>query len=156
MTDNTKYTRKAACRILAQGHPGFDRNTESDHASNGGFRPNEFAGQHLYGTNELVALDYQLCLRREGWPVKLAGALAQRLYEALSMHPSADRIGLVTLDNGNRFAIPDVLITDYLLNGYSSGALVREVLAIDTRNLRLRVERMAQSAGLIVGEADEE
>ena len=154
MTYQIKYTRKAACGIMAQEHTSFDRAAESDQASNGGFRPEPYAGQHRYGINELVALDYQLCLRREGVPVRLAGSLAARLHTAISQHPAADRLALVTLANGNRFAAPADSVD--LATGYSSGAPVREALVIDARNLRARIADMIERAALIVGEADDE
>jgi len=153
MTDNIKYTRKTACNILAQEHTAFDRAAESDQAAHGGFRPEPFAGQHRYGVNELAALDYQLCLRREGWPVKLAGALATRLHTAMLQHPAADRLALVTLANGNRFAMPAESVN--LSTGYSSGAPVREALVIDVRNLRERIKDMIERAALIVGGSDD-
>ncbi len=153
MTNTLKYTRKAACHIIAQAHPGFDRSTESDLASAGGFRPPLFVGQAQYGVAELIALDDQLIHRAEGWPVRLAGKFAARLHRAMAAHPDADRLSLVTLENGNRFAVPSDSID--LSSGYSSGAPVREALIVDVRNLRARIERMIDAAAQIVGEPDE-
>lgn len=147
-----KCDRKYACNIVAQRHPGFDRQAESDMACKGGFRPAEYAGQHRYGVNELVALDYQMLKRAEGWPVKLAGEAATRLYNAMVQYPEADRLALVTLDNAKRFAMPAEAID--LSTGYSSGAAVREALVIDARNLRHRIAGMIESAGLAPGDGD--
>lgn len=154
MTVFEKCDRKNACNIIARRHPGFDRQAESDMACKGGFRPAEYAGQHRYGINELVALDYQMVKRAEGYPIKLAGEAATWLYNAMVQHPEADRLALVSLDNGNRFAIPAAAID--LSTGYSSGAAVREALVIDARNLRARIGDMIERAALVVGEADDE
>lgn len=145
-----KCDRRDACIIVAQRHPGFDRQAESDMACKGGFRPAEYAGQHRYGISELVALDYQMVKRADGHPIKLAGEAATRLYSAMLQYPDADRLALVTLDNGNRFAMPTDAID--LSTGYSSGAAVREALVIDVRNLRQRIADMIESAGLARGE----
>lgn len=148
-----KFTRHPACSIIAQAHPTFDRKAESDLFANGGFRPPEIAGQYMYGAPELVALDYQLTLRGEGFPVKLAGASAERLYRAIAAHPDAELIALVTLTNGNRFALPADKID--LTSGYSSGAPVREAVIVDVRNLRSRIADMIEAARQIVGVFDE-
>lgn len=153
MTNTLKYTRQAACHIIAQAHPGFDRQAESDLASAGGFRPPLFVGQVQYGVDELVVLDMQQSLRAERWPVRLAGGFAARLHRAITAHPEADRLALVTLGNGNRFAVPADSID--LSSGYSSGAHVREALIVDVRNLRARISRMIDAAAQIVGDHDE-
>lgn len=153
MTKTLKYTRQAACHIIAQAHPGFDRQAESDLASAGGFRPPLFVGQVQYGVTELVVLAMQQDRRADGWPVRLAGEFAARLHRAMTAHPEADRLALVTLENGNRFAVPADSID--LTSGYSSGAPVREALIVDVRNLRARIERMIDAAAQIVGEPNE-
>lgn len=150
---NTQYTRKAGCAIIQVAHPCFDRSTESDQARNGGFRPEPVANQLLYGMPELVALDRQQTRIAEGWPMKLAGEEAQRLYRALLAHPDADRLALVTMENGNRFAVPANQID--LASGCTSGSAVREALIVDARNLRARIARLIEQAGKIVGEFDE-
>lgn len=153
MTDYIKYTRAEACRIMAQGHSKIDRQAESDMASHGGFRPEPFAGQVLYGEAELIALDRQLTRREEGFSVRVAGEEAARLHRAITAHPAADRLALVTLMNGNRFALPADQVD--LASGYSSGVPVREALVIDARNLRARIADMIEAAGRIVGEPDD-
>lgn len=153
MNTEIKYTRKEACKIMAQGHDDFDRQAESDMTGAGGFRPEPYAGQVLYGMTELIALDRQLTLREEGYSVRLAGEHASRVHRALTAYPDADRLALVTLDNGNRFALPAEQVD--LASGYSSGLAVREALLVDVRNLRARIERMIEAAGRIVGEPDD-
>ena len=152
MNIDTKYTRKAACVIIQGAHPTFDRSTESDQARHGGFRPEPFANQFLYGVPELGALDRQQARISEGWPMRLAGEEAQRLYSAMIEHPQAERLALVTLENGFRFAIPADQID--LASGYNSGSAVREALIVDTRNLRARIARLIEEASKIVGEFD--
>lgn len=154
MKNSIKYTRVTACAIAAQSHPGFDRQKESDHFANGGFRPEPTAGPPVYGVDELGPLDYQLTLRETGFPIKLAGAYASRLHRAITAHPDADRLALVTMENGNRFAVPAENID--LSSGYSSGGAVRETLIVDVRNLRARVARMIEAAAQIVGDPDGE
>lgn len=153
MKTDTKYTRKAGCVIVQGAHPTFDRSTESDQARHGGFRPEPVANQFLYGVPELVALDRQQTRIAEGWPMKLAGEEAHRLYSAMIEHPQAERLALVTLENGFRFALPADQID--LASGYSSGAPVREALTVDARNLRARIVRLIEEARSIVGEFDE-
>lgn len=154
MNTNIKRTRKETCKVLAQGHPGFDRQAESDMTAHGGYRPQPYAGQVLYGISELIALDWFLTLRGEGYPVRLAGDQARRLHDALTAHPEADRLALVTLDNGRRFALPADDID--LSSGHSSGMMVREALLIDLRNRRERLARMIDAASQIVGGEDED
>lgn len=154
MQNHQKYNRKRAVHIVSQEHPAFDRSIESDQARNGGFRPAEFAGQHLYGLNELVAIERQQTLIAEGFTVRHAGEKASQLYRAMTAHPDADRIALVTLTNGNRFALPADNID--LTSGYSSGAPVREAVIVDVRNLRSRIADMIDAARQIVGVFDEE
>lgn len=148
-----KLTRILACSTISLAHPNFDRKAESDLASNGGFRPESFAGQYLYGMPELIALDRQLTLREQGYPIKLAGEEATRLHRAITAHPDADQIALVTLMNGNRFALPADEID--LSSGFSSGLAVREALIVDLRNLRERIARLIEQSAQIVGEFDE-
>lgn len=153
MTDERKFDRKAACLIMAQAHQDFDRQAESDMTAAGGYRPVPFAGQPMYGEAELIALDAFLTKRNEGYPVRLAGDFARRFHAALTAHPQADRLALVTLENTKRFAV-DADQLD-LTTGYSSGSPVREALVVDARNLRARIAGMIDAAGLIVGERDE-
>lgn len=153
MSHNKKFTRKFATYIVGQEHPGFDRSTEGDQARHGGFRPAEFAGQVYYRVDELVALDRQQTLIAEGCTVRHAGEQASRLYSAMAAHPDADRLALVTLANGNRFALPADQFDGS--TGFSSGVPIREVLVIDVRNLRERIVGMIDAAGMIVGADDE-
>lgn len=154
MKTDIKRTRREACKVLAQGHEFFDRQAESDMAAHGGFRPEPYAGQTLYGMADLIALDRQLSLREEGFPVRLAGDHARRLHNAMTAHPEAERLALVTLDNGFRFALPADEVD--LASGYTSDALIREAVLIDVRNLRERIGRMIEAASQIVGEPDDE
>jgi hypothetical protein len=61
-------------------------------------------------------------------------------------------VTLVTLENGNRFALPAEKLD--LSSGYNSGGLVREALTLDVRNLRARIERLIEADSMLVGEAD--
>lgn len=154
MKTNIKRTRKETCKVMTQEHEGFDRQAESDMAAHGGYRPEPYAGQVLYGINELIALDWFLTLRGEGYPVRLAGDHARRLHDALTAQPEADRLALVTLDNGRRFALPADDID--LSSGHSSGMMVREALLIDVCNRHSRIARMIDAASQIVGALDDE
>lgn len=152
MTHETTYTRKFACSSIGLDFPQFDRAAECAQARNGGFRPEPFAKQLLYGVAELAALyRQQVRIANDGWTMKLAGEEAQRLHRAMTAHPEADRIALVTLENSNRFAANADQLD--LASGYSSGAAVRETLVIDVRNLRARIASIIEAAVRIVGEA---
>jgi hypothetical protein len=148
----TQFYRKAACNIIRQTYPKFDRQAESDQASAGGFRPEPIAGQLLYSEPELVALDDQQRLKAEGYSVRLAGDRATRLYRGIVANPEAERLLLVTLDNGNRFAANADEFD--LASGFSSGSMIREAIVIDVRNLRVRIARMIEDAAAVVGEPD--
>ncbi|BDI61808.1 hypothetical protein [Qipengyuania nanhaisediminis] len=152
MSNPINYTRPEACRIVAQGHPTFDRSTEGDQSRLGGYRPEPFAGQLLYDARDLIALDYQQSLIAEGHKVKTAGALASRLRCAMRDYPEASLLALVTMENGNRVSLPFENVD--LFEGYNSGAMTRETLVIDVRNLRVRADRLIAEAAKIVGEAD--
>lgn len=149
----TQFYRKAACDIVKQAHPSFDRQAENDQASAGGFRPEPFAGQLRYGDPELIALDHQQSLKAEGYSVRLAGDRATRLHRGIVANPEAERLALVTLDNGNRFAVNSDEFD--LTTGYCSGSMIRESIIIDIRNLRARIARMIEDAAAVVGEPDD-
>jgi hypothetical protein len=68
-------------------------------------------------------------------------------------HPKADRLSLVTLENGNRFALPADKLE--LSTGYNSGGMVREALTVDVRNARARIARLIEADSLLVGEAED-
>lgn len=148
----TQFYRKAACKIIQQAYPTFDRQAESDQASAGGFRPEPIAGQLLYGEPELIALDEQQRMKAEGFSVRLAGDRATRLHRGILADPEAERLLLVALDNGNRFAANADEFD--LASGFSSGSTMREAVIIDVRNLRARIARMIEDAAAIVGEPD--
>lgn len=123
------FTENATCRAMALYHPGYDRLKAKDHRDCGGFIPARRGHFRLYDREDLVALDYQLMLLGEGAKVKNAGPLAQRLRAAMEAHPEADRLTLVTMMNGNRFAAPADALD--LVNGYNSGGPMREALTIN-------------------------
>ena len=147
------YSNKTVCRIMATAHPGFDRRVQSDNYATGACKYQEGRPNGFWAPDRMVGEDYFLTLRDDGWPVKLAGALATRLWAAIEAHPEADRIALVTLENGNRFALPADKLD--LSNGYNSGGMVREALTVDVRNGRARIARLIETDSLLVGEAED-
>lgn len=146
------FTNAAVCNIMRQRYPTFDRDQARNDRGCGGYAPADRGTRLLFSRDDLVALDYQLTLLGEGAKVKNAGPLAQRLRGAMEAHPDADRVTLVTLVNGNRFAAAADALD--LSNGSHSGGAVREAVTIDVRNLRTRVDQMIEEVAQIVGDDD--
>lgn len=147
-----KITTKTLCSMM-----GRDRKRQADdiatkHCT---YVPEGNGNLRLWSVEaDAPAELYFTCLRDDNYTVRVAGALASRLHRAMTAHPDADRIALVTLENGNRFGLPADQVN--LASGFSSGVPVRETLIVDVRNLRSRIERMIEAAGLIIGESDDE
>ena len=145
-----QFTTKFICRAFDR-----DRKQQADDIATGhcGHVPDGGGNLRLWSMDDALAELYFTDLRAEHHTVRLAGTLATRLRRAIEKHPEADRLALVTLENGNRFAIPadDIVLT----SGFSSGACIREALLIDVRNLRARAARLIEAAQQIVGEADD-
>lgn len=146
------FTENFACRSMRLTYRHFDRTQAKNDRDCGGFAPKKHGHFLLYGRDDLVALFYQLCLLGEGAKVKNAGPLAQRLRAAMEAHPDADRLTLVTLMNGNRFAAPTDTLD--LSTGYNSGGAVREALTVHVANLRERVAAMIDRALRFEADAD--
>lgn len=149
-----QYSNRAVCRMLATVHPGFDRKLQADNYATGACKYAEARFNGYWTRDGLATEDYFLTLRREGWPVKLAGALATRLWEAVQVQPLADQLLLVTMENGNRFSAPAGSVD--LTSGYTSGSLTREALLIDVRNLRERAQRLIDDHAELVGQVDDD
>jgi hypothetical protein len=147
------YSNRDVVRILSSVHPTFDRRVQSDNYSTGACKYQEGRVNGYWSPDRMLVEDYFLTLRDEGWPVKLAGALATRLWAAMQDYPRADRLTLVTMENGNRFAIPTDKLD--LASGYNSGGLIREALTIDVRNRRERIERLIEADASLVDETED-
>lgn len=146
------FTNAAACKIMQQRHPNFDREQARNDRGCGGYAPADCGTRLLFSRDDLVALDYQLTIQAEGAKVRIGGIVARWLRDAMDVHPNADRVSLVTLVNGNRFAAPSDALD--LSSGSHSGGAVREALTIDARNLRARVDQMIEEVAQIVGDDD--
>ncbi|WP_226663722.1 hypothetical protein [Alteriqipengyuania lutimaris] len=146
-----QFTTKFTCQALDR-----DRKQQADDIATGhcGHVPDGGGNFRLWSADDVAAEQYFMDLRAEHYTVRLAGTLATRLRRAMTLHPDADQLALVTLDNGNRFAVPADQID--LTSGYSSGQPIREALIVDARNLRARVARLIEAAQQIVGEFDED
>ena len=144
------FTTKAACRIL-----GRDRKQQADDIATGHCKhvPTAIGGLRYWRTDDLAGEMFFVDQRDHGYSVKMAGALASRLRRAMEEHPTADQLSLVTLTNGNRFAAR----TDTLdvSTGFNSGGAVREVLMVNVRNLRERVQRLIEADADLVGADDD-
>lgn len=148
------YSNKATCRLLAGVHPGFDRRVQSDNYSTDACKYQEGRTGGFWEADRIAIEHYFLTLRSESWPVKLAGAVASRLWDAIQANPSADQITLVSLTNGNRFAMPTDKLD--LSSGFNSGSTVRDALTIDVRQLRARVARLIEAEAELVGVGDDD
>ena len=146
-----QFTTKKTCEIL-----GRDRKTQADDIATGhcGHIPDGNGNLRLWSRDDMACELYFMDLRAEHYTVRIAGGLTGRLRRGIEAAPEADRIALVTLTNGNRFALPADKID--LTSGYSSGAPVREAVIVDVRNLRSRIADMIDAARQIVGVFDEE
>jgi hypothetical protein len=147
------YSNRDVVRILSSMHPAFDRRVQSDNYSTGSCKYQEGRANGYWQPDRILVEDYFLTLRDEGWPVKLAGSLATRLWTALQDYPRADRLALVTMENSNRFAV----LADKLdlASGYNSGGLLREALIIDVRNRRERIARLIETDASLVDEVED-
>lgn len=145
-----QYTTKFICRALNR-----DRKQQADDIATGhcGHVPDGGGNLRLWSEDDVPPEIYFIDLRSEHHTVRMAGMFATRLRRAIAKYPEADRIALVTLENGNRFAASADEID--LTTGYSSGACIRETLVVDVRNLRARAACLIEAAQQIVGEADD-
>ena len=145
-----QYTTKFICRAFDR-----DRKQQADDIATGhcGHVPDGGGNLRLWSMDDALAELYFIGKRDEHYTVRMAGELSTHLRRAIDKHPDADRLALVTLENGNRFAVPADEID--LTTGYSSGACIREALLIDVRNLRARAARVIEAAQQVVGEADD-
>ena len=145
-----EYTTKKVCEILDR-----DRKTQADDIATGhcGHVPEAVGSLRFWEQDDIAAERWFMDLRAEGYPVRIAGALASRLRSALRFHPDAPQLTLVTLENGNRFALPADALN--LTDGFTSGCAVREAVMVDARNLRERVQSLIDAAAQIVGDRDE-
>ena len=146
-----QFTTKKLCQIL-----GRDRKTQADDIATGycSHVPDGNGNLRLWSFDEAALELNFLNLRSDHHTVRLAGFITSRLHRAMTAYPDADRLALVTMENGNRFGVPADSID--LTSGYSSGGAVRETLIVDVRNLRARVARMIEAAAQIVGDLDGE
>ena len=147
------YSNKTTCRLLAGVHPGFDRRVQSDNYSTDACKYQEGRTGSFWEADRIAVEHYFLTLRGEGWPVKLAGAVASRLWDAMQANPTADQITFVSLANGNRFALPTDKLD--LSSGFNSGGTVRDALTIDVRHLRARIAGLIEADAELVGVGDE-
>ena len=145
-----QFTTKKVCEILDR-----DRKPQADDIATGhcGHVPEAVGSLRFWEQDDIAAERWFMDLRAEGYPVRIAGTLASRLREAIRLHPAADQLTLVTLNNGNRFALPADTLD--LTGGFTSGCAVREAVMVDARNLRERVKSLIDAAALIVGDRDE-
>jgi hypothetical protein len=135
---------------------GRDRKTQTDDIATGhcAYVPEAEGNLRLWSKEDMVAELYFMGLRAERYTVRIAGALASRLRRAMNDYPEAPLLALLTLENGNRLAMPIDRVD--LLQGYNSGCTIRETLVVDVRNLRARLDRMIEAAGQIVGSLDDD
>lgn len=145
-----QFTTKKVCEILDR-----DRKTQADDIATGhcGHVPEAIASLRFWTLDDIAADRWFMDLRAEGYPVRIAGALASRLRAAMRLHPDAVQLALVTLENGNRIALPSDMFD--LTCGFTSGCAVRDAILVDARNLRERVQRLIDAAAQIVGDRDE-
>ena len=144
------FTTKKVCEILDR-----DRKTQADDIATGhcGHVPEAVGSLRFWERDDIAAERWFMDLRAEGYPVRIAGALASRLRSAMRLHPDAAQLTLVTLGNGNRFALPADTLD--LTGGFTSGCAVREASLVDVRNLRERVQSLIDVAAQLVGDRDE-
>lgn len=132
---------------------GWDFKKASDDRANGAdFIPTE-NGRVTADQDDCAAAFAYMDARNAGQPVKVAGATACRLREAMRRYPAADQLTVVALLNGSTFAQP----TDELdlSTGYISGGFILTATMFDVRNLRDRVRQAVEGDPRIIGAEDE-
>ena len=144
------FTTKAACQVL-----GRDRKQQADDIASGhcGHVPPACASLRYWEPDDLAAELFFIEQRGDGHSVRMSGTIATRLRTAMRQQPEVDQLTLVTLENGNRFALPADTVD--LASGWTSGAPIREALTIDVRNLRARVQRRIDAHRELIGAVDE-
>lgn len=103
--------------------------------------------------DDAAALIFYAGMRRVGHPVKVAGLTASRIREAMRVHPEADQLTIVTLENGSICTLPSSDLD--LSTGYNSGGFIVTALLVDVRNLRAKVQRAIDSYEPVIGAEDE-
>lgn len=143
------FTTKAADQVL-----GRDRKQQEGDKATGhcGHLPKAVAGMCHWGPDDLAAELYFMDLRKDDHSVKLAGSIATRLRAAVRDNPHAEQITLVTMQNGNRFAVPTPDLD--IANGWTSGGFIRDALTIDVRRLRARVQQLIEAYEPVIGGDD--
>lgn len=144
------YTTKATSDRL-----GFDRKQFEGDVATGhmGHVPKACSGLRHWNADDQAAHLYFMDLRKDDHPVKRAGSIATRLRDAMRDHPGADQLTLVTMQNGNRFAVPTPDLD--LATGWTSGGFVRDALTIDVRNLRARIQKLIEAHEPVIGGEDD-
>jgi hypothetical protein len=146
-----QFTTKKACQLLNR-----DRKTQADDIATGycGHVPEAVANFRFWNSDDLAAELFFMQQRADGHSVKMAGAVASRLRRAMSADPEANQLTLVTLENGNRFAVA----TDKLdvSSGFNSGCAIREATMVDVRNLRARIGQLIDADAELIGDRDDD
>ena len=92
--------------------------------------------------------------RKSGLTVRMAGAQAKRLREAMAKYPDADQLTAVTVLSGLTFMQPTADLD--LSGGYVSGSYILTATMFDVRNLRDRVRQAVEADKLVIGGDDGE
>jgi hypothetical protein len=134
---------------------GFpDRKRHNDDKATGllKFPPTE-TERFLWSRDRIVAVRAFYDFRLDGLTVRAAARIANKIWEGIQMHPVADQMVIVTLENGSTSVHPVEAVD--LRSGFIGGVHMASALIVDVRNLRARIDRAVQADAQIVGEIDD-
>ena len=133
---------------------GWDFKRSADDRANGAdFILTGKNGRLLCDGDDCAAAFIYVDARKAGQTVRVAGAMAKRLREAMRDFPDADQLTTVSLLNGSTFNQPSADLD--LTTGYVSGGFILTATMFDVRNLRDRVRQAVEAEPAVIGGDDE-
>ena len=146
----TYMTKRKLCE-----YSGWDFKKSSDDIANGAdFILTGENGRYTCDGDDCAAAFAYMDDRNAGLSVRVAGARAKRLREAMAKYPDADQLTAVTLLSGLTFMQPTTGLD--LTGGYVSGSYVQTATMFDVRNLRDRVQKAVEADVRVIGADDGE
>ncbi|WP_226661725.1 hypothetical protein [Alteriqipengyuania lutimaris] len=131
-------------------YSGWDFKKSSDDRANGAdFILTGNNGRFICDLDDCAAAFAYVHLREAGQTVRVAGASAKRLREAMAKYPQADQLTAVTTLNGLNSIHPTADLD--LSTGYLSGGYVQTATMFDVRNLRDRVRQAVEADQEVIG-----
>jgi len=134
-------------------YKNLDFKKSSDDTLNGaGFLQVGRKGRIVCDADDCAAAFAYTDLRKTGQTVRVAGATAKRIREAMRDYPAADQLTVVSLLNGLTLTHPAADLD--LTTGYVSRGFILSATMFDLRNLRERVRQAIAADCAVIGAED--